>query len=549
MNSLADTLRTVLQCEVDDTPLVLERYSHDASLFELKPRAVVYPRHADDISRLISYVAAHKSEDPTLSVTVRSGGTDMGGGAINDSIVVDVAKYLNHVGPVEQGHVTSEPGVYYRDLQPLTLARGVLLPSYPASKDLCTVGGMVANDSGGEKSLHYGKTHDYVTELSMMLRDGQEYIFRPIKKTELSDALAGSGLQAMILRELYDIVSSSEGLISRSQPQVTKNSAGYNVWGAWDGEVFDPTKIIVGSQGTLGVITSVRFRLVPAKPLSGMVVAFLPSLTKLADVIQASLELQPTSMESFDKHTLKFAFRFFLSFHKTLGWKRFILLGLSFIPVIGKLVELLPKLPELILMVEFEGDTQDEVDDKMAALQEKLRPFEITVQRAEDRKHEEKFWVMRRESFNLLRKNVKRKHTAPFIDDLIVAPQHLPQFLPKLEVILNKYELQYTVAGHMGDGNFHIIPLMDLSDQRERDKIYPVLDEVTDLVLSYRGSLTGEHNDGLIRGPMLERMYGAEMVALFGRIKQVFDPENIFNPHKKTDATLNFSKKHIRDHF
>lgn len=178
-----------------------------------------------------------------------------------------------------------------------------------------------------------------------------------------------------------------------------------------------------------------------------------------------------------------------------------------------------------------------------------MQPFDVGLQRAEDKHQEEKFWIMRRESFNLLRKNVKRKHAAPFIDDLIVPPSTLPDFLPKLTEILERYELLYTVAGHMGDGNFHIIPLMDLSDLREREKIPKVLTEVTLLVLKYGGSLSGEHNDGLIRGPFLNQMYQPEMIGVFKKIKKVFDPQNIFNPHKKITSDWNYSKEHIRQHF
>ena len=233
------------------------------------------------------------------------------------------------------------------------------------------------------------------------------------------------------------------------------------MWDVWDGDTFDITKVIVGSQGTLGLITQATFRLVPAKKLSGMLVAFLPSLDNLGEIINAILPLKPSSFESFDDHTLLFAFRFFFSFRKTLGWKKFILLGLSFIPVLRKLLRYLPHLPKIVLLIEFEGDNQEQIDKKIAETEAALAQMNVETQQAHDKKHEEKFWTMRRESFNLLRKNVKRKHTAPFIDDLIVPPQHLPEFLPKLTEIMDRYNFLYTVAGHMGDGNFHIIPLMD----------------------------------------------------------------------------------------
>jgi FAD/FMN-containing dehydrogenase len=161
----------------------------------------------------------------------------------------------------------------------------------------------------------------------------------------------------------------------------------------------------------------------------------------------------------------------------------------------------------------------------------------------------EKFWIMRRYSFQLLRSKVKDKHTAPFIDDFIVPPDKLTSFLPQLRQIIKKYNLLATIAGHMGDGNFHVIPLMKLEDPIDREKILPAMKEVNNLVLKYGGSLSGEHNDGLVRGPWLGTMYGPEVLELFKRAKQIMDPDAMFNPHKKATADWDYSFSHIREHF
>jgi FAD/FMN-containing dehydrogenase len=186
----------------------------------------------------------------------------------------------------------------------------------------------------------------------------------------------------------------------------------------------------------------------------------------------------------------------------------------------------------------------------MKLMHDDLRGFKM--QAIEEDNTEQKAWkfrIMRRESFNLLRKKVKDKHTAPFIDDLVVPPPYLPEFLPKLREVINKHKLLATVAGHMGDGNFHVIPLMKLEDPAERAKLEPAMKEVNELVLSYHGSLSGEHNDGLVRGPWLPQMYGDHIMGLFKQTKQIFDPDGIFNPHKKADATWDYTFSHIRDHF
>ncbi len=542
-------LREILRGDIEDSTKTRSTYSHDASLFEIKPEAVVFPKDSEDLCKLVKFVASQKNEQPELSLTARSGGTDMSGGAINNSIIVAFERYFNHLGEVSNGLITTQPGVYYHDFEPKTLAQNLLMPSYPASREICMMGGIVSNNSGGEKSLIYGKTIDYVKQVKVVLADGNEYTFGPINREQLDEKLMAPGLEGEIYRSVYTLVAEHAQLIKDAKPKVSKNSTGYNIWDVWDGTTFDLSKLIVGAQGTLGLITEATFSLVPAKPLSGMMVVFMKSLDNLSDVVKSLLPLKPSSLESFDDHTLRFAFRFFYTFRKTLGWKKFIFLAISFIPIIDNMLRFLPHFPKLVILVEFEGETQDEIDAKLVAVEKSLEPFDVDTQLAEDKKHEEKFWIMRRESFNLLRKNVKRKHTAPFIDDLIVQPTDLPEFLPRLIKILEKYKLLYTIAGHVGDGNFHVIPLMDLSDPREREKIPLVLEEAVPLILEYGGSLSGEHNDGLIRGPFLKRMYSPEIMMMFKKIKNTFDPLNIFNPHKKIDADWEYSKNHIRRGF
>jgi FAD/FMN-containing dehydrogenase len=205
-------------------------------------------------------------------------------------------------------------------------------------------------------------------------------------------------------------------------------------------------------------------------------------------------------------------------------------------------------------MIEFNGETEDEVRGKIKALHKELGKhrarYEINgFEEDPTEGKSEKFWIMRRYSFQLLRSKVKDKHTAPFIDDFVVPPAFLSEFLPQLRVIIKKYKLQSTIAGHMGDGNFHVIPLMKLEDPVDRRKILPAMKAVNKLVLQYGGSLSGEHNDGLVRGPWLEQMYGKKILGLFKEAKYIMDPDNIFNPHKKATADWEYSFGHIRDHF
>lgn len=530
-----------------------EFYSHDASMFEIKPQLVVLPHNTHDVETLVSLVAAQKKTMQDLSLTGRSAGTDMSGGAINDSIIVDFSAYFTKIEKITAEHAHAEPGVFYRDFEKETLKHKALMPSYPASRDLCTIGGMVNNNSGGEKSLEFGKTENFVTELQVVFADGVARTVKPLNKRELLAKIGQKDFEGKVYKEIFELVETHYDQLQAAKPKVTKNSTGYNLWDVWDREtgIFDLTKLIVGAQGTLGFVTDIQFRLVPARPHSGLLVVFLHDIDRLGEIIPKVLEHKPATFESFDDATLWLSIRFMPSFLKMLGVRKFIHLLISLIP---DGLQLLRGIPKLILMVEFNGETEQEVRDKIKALHKELKinrvRYEINGQEEDPTEAKsEKFWLMRRQSFNLLRSKVKDKHTAPFIDDLVVNPPYLVEFLPQVRKIIKKYNLLATVAGHMGDGNFHIIPLMKLEDPKDRAKLLPAMKEVDNLVLKYHGSLSGEHNDGLVRGPWLEQMYGKEVLTLFRKAKDIMDPQAIFNPHKKANADWDYSFSHIRDHF
>jgi len=539
--------------EIDDSEETRAFYSHDASLFELVPQLVVMPKDSKDVQALVKLAAEQKKHSPQLSLTARSAGTDMSGGAINEGVIVDFNKHFTKIEHVsaQQGH--AQPGVFYRDFEKETLKHGALMPSYPASRDLCTIGGMVNNNSGGEKSLEFGKTENFVDELKVVFADGNEYTVKPLNRRALVAKMGQKTYEGRLYKGLFDLCEKHYDKIKAAKPQVTKNSMGYNLWDVWDRDtgMFHMQKLIVGSQGTLGFTTDIKFRLVPARPHSGLLVLFLRDIDALGEIIPKVLEYKPATFESFDDATLWLSIRFLPSFLKMLGPVRFIHLLLSLIP---DGLQLLRGIPKLILMIEFNGHTEEEVRQKIHLLHKDLKQYRAhyEINGFEEDATEgksEKFWLMRRQSFNLLRKKVKDKHTAPFIDDLVVNPPYLTEFLPKIRKIIKKYHLLATIAGHMGDGNFHIIPLMKIEEKKERAKLLPAMKEVDELVLHYKGSLSGEHNDGLVRGPWLEQQFGREVVGYFREVKQLFDPQNIFNPHKKSDADWDYSFNHIRREF
>ncbi|HET6746840.1 MAG TPA: FAD-binding oxidoreductase [Candidatus Saccharimonadales bacterium] len=542
-------LTKIFKGDVDTSAETLEFYSHDASLFELRPQVVTFPKDVTDIKALVSFVAAQKKEHPELNITPRTRGTCMSGGAIGESIILDVSKYMTTLYEVTPSSAHVQPGMTYKNFEIETLKQGSLMPSYPASRELAGLGGMVSNNAGGEKSLEYGKTDNFVTELKVVLADGNEYVVKPLTRTELNAKMEQDDFEGNLYRQTFELLDKHYDEIKAAAPKVTKDSTGYHLWNIWnrDTGIFDLTKLFVGSQGTLGIVTDIKFRLVPQPKHSGTLVCYMRDIATLGEVIPAVLAHKPATFESFDDNTLWLSFKFFFSFLSRLGLWSWIKLALQLIP---DGIMLVKGIPQLILLIEFTGATPEEVTQKIHKAKLDLRRFHFTYMEEDDTEAKsKKFWLMRRESFNLLRSKVKDKHTAPFIDDLVVAPEHLTEFLPELREIIKKYKLLATVAGHMGDGNFHVIPLMKIEEPSERAKLEPAMKEVNTLVIKYGGSVSGEHNDGLIRGPWLEQMYSPSVLGYMKEIKHLYDPQNIFNPHKKTDATWEYSFNHIRKSF
>lgn len=545
----ASKIKKFFKGEVSTDNQTLDNYSRDASIFSVRPSMVVSPRDMEDIKALVRYVAKACDEGNNLSLSARSAGTDMTGGSLTASIMVEMTKYFNKIISVGADFAVTQPGVYYRDFEKETLKHDLLLPSYPASRELCTVGGMVANNSGGEKTLAYGKTEKYAEQIKMVLADGNEYSFSPLTMPELEAKKKENSFEGRVYQKMYGLISDNYELLKSAKPKVSKNSAGYYLWNVFDREhgTFDLTKLIVGSQGTLGIITEVKLDLIHPKKHSRLLVIFLNDLKPLAIVANHILKFKPESFESYDDNTFKVAIRLFPGLVKRLKGN-LLSLAFGFLPEFWMFMT--GGIPKLVLLAEFTGDDEAEVakrilEARQSLAEPHLAQFKIKSKITKSDREAEKYWLIRRESFNLLRHHVKGLHTAPFIDDFVVRPETLPEFLPKLNEILNSYKIIYTIAGHVGDGNFHIIPLMKLSDPGTKGIIKELSVKVYALVLKFEGSITGEHNDGLIRSPYLKTMYGEKIYELFEETKKIFDPQGIFNPGKKTGASLEYALDHI----
>jgi FAD/FMN-containing dehydrogenase len=408
---------------------------------------------------------------------------------------------------------------------------------------------MVANNCAGEKTLKYGKMENLLLETKVIFADGNEYTVKPLSDAELEAKIGQNDFEGNLYKQLYELIEKNREIIKNAKPGVSKNSAGYFLWNVYDEKegIFDLNKLIAGSQGTLGIVTEAKLKLVPVQEHHDMLAIFFKSWDELPHVVNALLPLAPESLETFDEETLKLGLRFMPEVAKKAG-SGLVRFALKFLPeaLIGAKMLGLPK---LIVLAEFVESSESEVKEKMSKAVKALEGMHVWTRAIVKDSDEEKFWIMRRESFSLLRKHVHGKRTVPLVDDFCIQPDKMPEFLPKAKKILEDAGIKVNIAGHAGNGNYHIIPLMDMRLEGERAKLPEVADRFYDLVGEFGGSITAEHNDGIVRTPYLGKMYSPEILDLFKQTKQIFDPHNIFNPGKKvptaTKGTVEYMSSHI----
>lgn len=545
--ALLEELKSIVSDVATDEE-TLTKYNHDASIFAVKPQVVVFPKNHEEVQKLVAFVAKHKHAHPELSLTARAASTCMSGGGLTDSILVAFQKYFNHKPKVDVKAKTAtvEPGVFYRDFEKETLKHGLQFPAYPSSREICAMGGIVNNNSGGEKTLEYGKAEDYLIGQKVVFADGKEYEVKPLNEAQLHKKMAQNDFEGEIYKKLFKLIDDNYEILQSAKPKVSKNSAGYYLWNVYDREkkIFDLNKLLVGAQGTLGIMTEAEVKLVHYKKHAEMLVILLNDFSHLAEMVNTILPFKPNSLEAYDDKTLKLALKFFPEFAKKLGTRSVLTTAMQFLPEMQMYAD--HKLPKLVMQVDFTSDNPAELKKKVEELQEKLAKFhpQTKVVMEED---EKKYWLIRRDSFGLLRSHIKNMYSSPFIDDIVVNPEYLPEFLPRFNEILKRYpSFIATFAGHVGNGNFHVIPLVDLKEPKEQHLIPKMCEEVFNLVMEYKGSTSGEHNDGLIRTPYLNLQFDRIVLHLFEETKKIFDPHGVFNPRKKVHGDLDFAMRHIR---
>ncbi|MBY0328617.1 FAD-binding oxidoreductase, partial [Patescibacteria group bacterium] len=388
-------LQKKIQGEVYADDVTLEKYARDASLFIVHPEAIVFPKDSADVQAIVRYVSEHKESDPTLSVTARSAGTDMSGGPLNDSLIMDFTKYMNTLVSVDDEKGIAQPGVYYRDFEKETLKRRRIMPAYTASKEINAIGGMVANNSGGEKTIKYGKVDRYVRRQKVVFADGNEYEVVPLDTAALKLKMKEKTFEGLVYKQLFKLLDKNYEVIQAARPTVSKNSAGYYLWNVWNKEtgIFDLNQLFVGAQGTLGIMTEAELGLVPVPKYSRMVVMYMPTINRLGEVVDEIMKFEPESFESYDDYSMKLAIKFAFDFFKQLGFWGAIKLGIQFTP--DMLQVLTGGVPKLILMAEVTGDNVAELDARAQKIKLAVKKFGYKTHVAKSAAEVEKYWKIR----------------------------------------------------------------------------------------------------------------------------------------------------------
>ncbi len=533
MKQLLKNLTKSLEGEISTDNKDLEYYSTDGGVFELTPTAIVYPIDTNDVSKLVKTVDKfHQNGNDKISLTARGNGTDQGGGPINTGIIVDFMKHMNQILEIGDDYVVVQPGCMYGRLQDELKSNGRYIPSYPASIEVCTIGGAVANNAAGEKTVKYGATRKYVDAIQVVLADGTVTWLHEMNDKQLEHRKSLPGLEGSIFKQLDKLISENYETIHNNHPHVTKESAGYALWKVKKNGHFNAAEVIVGSQGTLCFVTAIRMRTIelPDPNKVSLLVSYYDSIQKAGDAAKEIHELDPSALEVVDSNLINLVN----------SQKPELLKGL--LPEDGHI-------PAIVLLAEFDNQNDSVRKQKEVEAKEIIHKYAYSSVVKHKPEQEMQMWKLRRSAAAVMWTIPGKKKALPIIEDGTVPPHKLTEFIKRAYEIFEKYDLEIAIWGHAGDADLHMQPFMDLSKAADRRKLFAMTDDFYKMVHELGGTAAGEHNDSLMRSAYRPLMFGPEMEKLFNQVKDIFDPENMLNPHKKVGVDFNFIKKHLRHEY
>src|SRR6266436_1672198 len=515
VNDLEHELRRVVRGSVRFDPASLLLYSTDASMYQVEPLGVVTPRDPDDV--MAAFDVARRQQ---VALLPRGGGTSLTGQTVNRALVLDFSQHMNGVVEVntEELWARVQPGLVQDELNHHVRGLGLLFGPDTSTSNRATLGGMIGNNSGGSHSIAYGLTVEHVLELDALLADGTRVRFGTVTPAEFEAKARREGAEGRIYREVAAIRAEYAQEIRRRYPKHWRSGAGYNLnelVKAGDGPL-NMARVLVGSEGTLLTVLEAKVRLVRRPKTTALDVIHYASIQDALESSQSILETGPYAVELTDKLILDLA-RDNIEQAQRMGF------------VQGD--------PAAILIVEYAGESDAEVRAKVAELEARRQRerFGYAATLAFDPAEQQSIWKLRKAGLGLLLGMKGDKKPIAFVEDTAVHPKHLAEFVPRVRDIFAKHDVVGAYYGHCSVGCLHIRPVIDLKTPRGLEQVRAIADEITSLVLEFRGTLSSEHGDGRARSPFLARMYGPRLMQAFRRLKRAFDPDNRLNPGNIVD--------------
>lgn len=506
-----------------------KKVSRDASIFEVMPAGVIAPRDSEDIRTVVAWAVRSTESGEPINFAPRVGGTCMSGGPLTQGYVLDLKKFYNRIGEVDKVsrtiHVQS--GAMHVDVEKKAHESGLLFAPYTSSHEICGIGGMIGNNASGEQAIKYGSTSKNVGTLKVVVGDGNEYTFGPLSRQEVELKKQLPTYEGEIYRRMTHLLDENKSLIASRRPHTVKNAAGYALWELWDAheQTFNLARLFVGAQGTLGVVTEAELQLVKPGTYQRMIVTPIDDLDNLAEIVNTTLRYEPNICETFDHYTYELAEKYYPEEAERAHVAR------------GT---------HMVIMSIFEADEQHEVDILAGKAKEHLEKLGHATSWIDDQSVIDSFLLIRRKSYGMLLEHpTPNTRAEAFLEDSIVPLENYGEFLRRLEAILADYKLVYTYAGHIGAGSIRLIPLVDMEAEGSAEMVMELEAKMNRLVLEFGGSISVDHNDGIVRTPFLEDQFGTEMIQLFRDVKNVFDPYGVFNPGKKLDGTYDYAVEHV----
>lgn len=509
-------------------------FSTDASAYRERPLAVARPKSVEDIKKIISFARENKT-----SVIPRTTGTSLAGQVVGAGIVVDVSKYFNQIIEVNENErwVKLQPGIVLDELNLYLKKYGLFFAPETSTSNRCMIGGMVGNNACGAHSLIYGSTRDHLIAVKAVLSDGSEVEFKSLSTAEFLEKTKGETLENKIYQKAYNVLSEKENQTEiRDQfpsPTVKRRNNGYAIDMLLETDPFTGNnvpfnfcRLIAGSEGTLAFITEITLNLEPLPPkFKGLVCAHFKTLEEALKANLIALTYKPGAIELMDK--------FILDCTKANIEQR-------------KNRFFVKDDPEAILIIEFARETPEEIEELRNRIEKEIREagygYHFPLITGDDIN---KVWALRKAGLGVLSNMPGDAKPVSVIEDTAIDPQFLPDYIKDFKEILKKHNLNCVYHAHIATGELHLRPVLNLKDKGDVELFRIIATEVAKLVKKYRGSLSGEHGDGRLRGEFIPMMVGEKNYSLIKEIKNTWDPQNIFNPGKIVNTPqMNTSLRH-----